>query len=75
MRRIPVAWTHCPNCDAELSTRVFVGDYYDCAECGESGQRQSGPYDTEPVVRYMAWDFDTTESIPALYPASDDLAF
>ena len=62
-RRTPRAWEHCPNCDAPLGKKIFVGDDWDCAECGESGTRQPGEYDTVPLTRYPAWDWDTTESL------------
>lgn len=50
MIRFQRAWEHCPNCDAPLSERVFVGGNWECIECGESGIRKPGP-----------WDWDTVE--------------
>jgi hypothetical protein len=77
MRYVKVYWTHCPNCDAELGVdvKVFVGDYWECPECGDSGTRQPGQYDTAPLTRWASWDWDTTESIPALYGQDDELSF
>jgi len=66
MRRVQIAWKHCPNCDEPLGKRIFVGDVWECQACGESGTREPGLYDTAPLSRWGAWDWDTTESLPEL---------
>ena len=69
----PRAWEHCPNCDAPLGKKIFVGDEWACAACGESGRRAPGQYDTAPLTRYAAWDWDMLESIQE--SADDELPF
>lgn len=42
IRMREVFWENCPNCDAGLETRIAIGDWWECAECGEDGEREPG---------------------------------
>ena len=68
-RRIPVLWTHCPNCDCLLGKKIEVGDEWHCEACGEGGIRQPNPkFDTASLIH---WDTDPNAENPAINDDSD----
>lgn len=42
IRMRQVFWENCPNCDAGLPKRIAIGDWWECTECGEEGEREPG---------------------------------
>jgi hypothetical protein len=58
-----LCWEFCPNCDAKLTEPCGIGDDWECAECGESGTREHGRYDTTFVdwLNRIVWPASTVE--------------